>query len=651
MDTDGQVYLGPWTNWSRGSVMGATLTLTREQGNLLIAFTALFVPFVASRFWRVFAILFHQCYSRSDPRDAIHHQRQVVLRNSSSPESGLFSFIRLLWAWRRTTTPNRPWLRVLPVALFSSFSICAFTVAGGFSSMISTAGEVLLRGDDCEIATTADANPLLYVYQCAPLATEERTRDITVSNQTFTTYNYGSMASKDPKQANYTYAVPGINTQYTRPDAGIFKNNNFLLSSMAFHLDQGSVMLNDSAFNPDPAIVRQDGDVTLIFLSGNGLIFVPQADDDWYRATVPNGNISGIHNGQMLGMYRPEEAASPLGCVEQYQWCRDPLRGQCGNLEGIMDALYSAAVWFNLTSKDLEPDRPVIPTKLGSLLIWSFYNTWQAGSALEGLISTLGPSSLASHSMVRQGSVGSLAKNQWQLDVTRWWTILLARFQASYVSTARGRTNSAVSLDDTIRPANEYEWSTCRNQKIRSAQYTSFSVFGLVFTYSMGALIIILSFTIAPILNYLQKRGRYNRYAYLEWQGHTAIQLHRVGQEQFGYGNWVHCDERIPITQPSDTMLAPFDISDPKHPLLARTSNDSSVDETKPETIVQDSSSTEQPLQQESLEHSGDNSRENSTTGVRRAATDAHAHVRRDYNTYTMNEDLDGYQRRPTTAP
>lgn len=154
MDTDGQVYLGAWTNWSHGSVMGATLTLTREQGNLLIAFTALFIPFVASRFWRVFAIMFHQCYSQSAPRDAIYHQRQVVLRNSSSPESGLISFIRLLWAWRSTTGPSRPWLRVLPVVLFSFFSICAFTVAGGFSSMISTAGEVLLKGDRCEVATT-----------------------------------------------------------------------------------------------------------------------------------------------------------------------------------------------------------------------------------------------------------------------------------------------------------------------------------------------------------------------------------------------------------------------------------------------------------------------------------------------------------------
>lgn len=47
------VHLGTWTNWSRGPIMGATLTTTRQYGNLFIAFTAFFVSFVASRFWHM----------------------------------------------------------------------------------------------------------------------------------------------------------------------------------------------------------------------------------------------------------------------------------------------------------------------------------------------------------------------------------------------------------------------------------------------------------------------------------------------------------------------------------------------------------------------------------------------------------------------
>jgi hypothetical protein len=43
------VRLGTWVNWSRGQIMGATLTLRRQDADLLIAFTAFFVAFVANR--------------------------------------------------------------------------------------------------------------------------------------------------------------------------------------------------------------------------------------------------------------------------------------------------------------------------------------------------------------------------------------------------------------------------------------------------------------------------------------------------------------------------------------------------------------------------------------------------------------------------
>lgn len=87
-----KVHLGVWTDWSRGRVLGATLTLDRQQANLLIAFTASFVVFVGSRFWHILCLFLHQIYSTSDLRDALHHQRQVVLRNSGTSDAGLVSF-------------------------------------------------------------------------------------------------------------------------------------------------------------------------------------------------------------------------------------------------------------------------------------------------------------------------------------------------------------------------------------------------------------------------------------------------------------------------------------------------------------------------------------------------------------------------------
>lgn len=71
------VHLGTWTNWSRGRIMGATLTMSREHGSLLTAFTAFFVGIVASSFWRIVCLIFHRLYSTPTSRDALHHQRQA----------------------------------------------------------------------------------------------------------------------------------------------------------------------------------------------------------------------------------------------------------------------------------------------------------------------------------------------------------------------------------------------------------------------------------------------------------------------------------------------------------------------------------------------------------------------------------------------
>lgn len=73
------VYVGAWTNWSRGRVLGATLTLSRRDADLLIAFTAFFVAFVATRVWRILCFAIHRFCSKKTPQNAIYHQHQVSL--------------------------------------------------------------------------------------------------------------------------------------------------------------------------------------------------------------------------------------------------------------------------------------------------------------------------------------------------------------------------------------------------------------------------------------------------------------------------------------------------------------------------------------------------------------------------------------------
>lgn len=162
------VYLGVWTNWSRGSVLGQTLTLSREHGNHVIALTAFFIAFVATRFWRISCFLFHRWFSDPTSTDALHRQRQIILCNSSSPESALMSLALLVWSWRRRGT-QRHLYGVSLLIMFVVICISSFVVAGSFSSRISTdvGNEVLLRPNHCGFihnSQTAAGNTLMTSY-------------------------------------------------------------------------------------------------------------------------------------------------------------------------------------------------------------------------------------------------------------------------------------------------------------------------------------------------------------------------------------------------------------------------------------------------------------------------------------------------------
>lgn len=144
-----EVYLGTWTNWSRGSVFGYTLTVNRAEGNLLIAFIAFFVAYVGTRLWRILCMASHSIGSSHRGREGYYHQRQAILRNASNPESGLSNLVQILWAWRSTS--KGVWFAILPALALAILCVVGFAVASGFSSQISSSmgDEVLLKGTNC----------------------------------------------------------------------------------------------------------------------------------------------------------------------------------------------------------------------------------------------------------------------------------------------------------------------------------------------------------------------------------------------------------------------------------------------------------------------------------------------------------------------
>ncbi|KAF2820131.1 hypothetical protein CC86DRAFT_429685 [Ophiobolus disseminans] len=146
VDAQPGVFLGVWINWSRGWILGSTLTSTQRNGALLVAFVALFITFVGSRLWRILCFTIHHTQSTAGPHDGIYHQQQAILKNADNATAGLISWYQLLKAWRKVG--HRPFWRVLPVALLTLVMAVGFIAASLVSSRITSAmgQEVLVRG-------------------------------------------------------------------------------------------------------------------------------------------------------------------------------------------------------------------------------------------------------------------------------------------------------------------------------------------------------------------------------------------------------------------------------------------------------------------------------------------------------------------------
>ena len=182
-------------------------------------------------------------------------------------------------------------------------------------------------------------------------------------------------------------------------------------------------------------------------------------NDEWYRATIPFRSVSGNDIlSQPQASFIPSEAASPLGCVEQSQWCNTayPDDKGCGPLASFLDAAYGAAEFFNLSEHDLDPSRPTSELAIATRFIWPLLITGAFGNSISAAVD--GAKSLQSQTLFEKGIQYPLPVNQWQIDVRRWWNVTLACLQSNFVETALG------SAPSKSLPLNDHERMLCSSQ-------------------------------------------------------------------------------------------------------------------------------------------------------------------------------------------
>ncbi|KEF51723.1 uncharacterized protein A1O9_12358 [Exophiala aquamarina CBS 119918] len=157
---------GFWTNWEDGKIGGATLTLPAYAGLILVSFLTLFVQYSGSCFWRVVSFILHQTRSVAASKDGLFHQQQAILRNSVTATNAFWTIASSASAWTSKgkgkgkenrkgvgeAKPQAPLRTSLPLLLVSAIHISLFTVAGLFSSRVTTtsaSGQALMTGDIC----------------------------------------------------------------------------------------------------------------------------------------------------------------------------------------------------------------------------------------------------------------------------------------------------------------------------------------------------------------------------------------------------------------------------------------------------------------------------------------------------------------------
>lgn len=234
------------------------------------------------------------------------------------------------------------------------------------------------------------------------------------------------------------------------------------MSSNVYHHEHWQ---HHEAFSSIPGLFNPDGDTLLVFLSSNGIRFFNMPSDLWYRATIPGHKSHLINLTEGALLYQSEEAASPMGCLRQYQFCNPSLSSNnCGPLASWADAQAYSAPLFGITTEDYENEtNPPTNNIIGSRYMWLIQALAWDQAAIERVISDLGPEALTSIKYLSGGVMGSLPTNQWQLDVQYWWATYLASLQAAVVNTAHGPTDPALEPYKVL-PYNSHARDMCNNQ-------------------------------------------------------------------------------------------------------------------------------------------------------------------------------------------
>jgi hypothetical protein len=289
-------------------------------------------------------------------------------------------------------------------------------------------------------------------------------------------------------------------------------------------------------WEPIPDFNRTDADVSMFFLSQNGVYYEQPVLDPFFLA---NGSVWVEKVGWNYS--QSNAFVDIMLCTDQYRICNPP-SGNCTSPGGILQ-LTDAINNIGLNVHQLASAQRLVNASVSS----------DTHSSVFGF----GDGALLASNVVTSNLSPGLPPNQWQLEAARWFDTSLAKLQSQLVGFASNTPSlysggyyiqTAETIPDTPPGIRAAFVSQCKNQRIQSSrEVQSFSVLGIGIVVSSTLLLIVLALSLEGCVAVARRESTSDRQAARE--ADDKLHLLRMVLEGYGAGEeWYNGIMNVPVT-------------------------------------------------------------------------------------------------------
>jgi hypothetical protein len=251
---------------------------------------------------------------------------------------------------------------------------------------------------------------------------------------------------------------------------------------------------------------QDDHTVSLVVLSGTGIIFTSPDDDPLFSAQRKTRNSTS---------YKMDKAVNMIGCDERAQLCSS-LTGRCTSWEGL-PPLYPDALSV-LGGEVAEDDAMDIvrSTMLIQLLL-------QTTLLPESIGERTAASALQAGRYLYAGRQVRIEPEQWKRELEYWFATGLARLQLEIFGTVEKPPGVDRSMAVNLWGKDKFKAlkALCGGIKFTSPGHTSLSTLGFGLILGMSGVLVLLSFADVVVPWLLRRRG----YEFQEWKQTDMLKL------------------------------------------------------------------------------------------------------------------------------